>query len=420
MPSITVLSIVSIYKIPVTMLRFVCTLLLIPSGNADIRALTQIVDVPHTTPAPETKDANNIPGTTTEFCNATAKINKPAVFDNWLVETTHSISNSSYLNYTINAVEIEDNPEWLGYYYSNSAVGGVRFYMNITEKSDFYLNSLIKTRRGLQIPDFVGVHQVALQPHNASVKQLEDALSAAWSKNFDGSSSTWNQVQIIFIDNGTVLSTLEGLPLVQVVYILPIRSKIGDVNTRIYSDDIALNQLSRADPPSVADLQENLQKIGVSLVSGAAVYGYARFTVYLKPANLSHVADMATLHSELLEIATEEMANRGCGSPQSGDLDIQFGTTSPWIMTSRANGSFSYFTVTVIPSAVLVHNNIYLGEMPYLPLHHKYGKQFFDSQPMGSPFVNGTVPWPVDKTYSFRMYVNMPQSNQNNPIRYSC
>ncbi|XP_055352811.1 uncharacterized protein LOC129598780 isoform X2 [Paramacrobiotus metropolitanus] len=408
------------FDVPVIILHFVCPFLFIRSGNANIRALSQIVDVPHTTPPPETNNVvNKIPGTTTKFCNATGKITKPVVVDNWDVETTHNISTSSSLtlNYTINDAGIEDDSEWLGYY-SYPAVGGVRFYMNITEKADFYLNSLMKTRRGLQIPDFVGVHQVALQPYNASVKQLEDALSAAWSKNLDGTSSTWNPVQIIFIDNGTVLSTLDGSPLVQVVYVLPVRSKIGDVNTRIYSDDTALNQLSQADqdPPSVEDLQENLQKIGVSIASGAVVYGYARFTGYLRPADQSHVADMAPMYRELLEIATEEAVRRGCGSPDSGDLDIQFGTTNPWIMTSRANGSFSYSTLTVIPSAVLVHKTIYLGEMPYLPFHHKYGTQFFESQSVGPSFINGTLPWPVDKTYSFRMYVNMPQSNQNNPL----
>ncbi|XP_055354811.1 uncharacterized protein LOC129600354 [Paramacrobiotus metropolitanus] len=428
----------------------------LPYGYTSIQTVNQIGDGPTAKVAPrqgtEKRVVKEFPGTTLRLCKAFANsdissannhtdsqavnqsLSDRLLSSNGTISTTvtsnllqpgneTSDPSEGFTVYNTTPVEITFDLGWvMSQRYSSLAPvrSGVQFYMRIPKpeeyKDDLVTYGLVKVfKRVLQIPDYVGIHQVTLQPNNASVKQLEDALTAAWSQRFQNVSPAIQvEVEIVLIDNGTGLVTAKGLPLMRIVYVLPLRSTIGMQLPSVYTN----NQLPQIIPPSVQVLRKNLQSAGLILYDDIAFEGYGAYSFY-KPTDQSSSFDPETLKTEILDMMNETRGQEGCANADSKDLDIRFGNADPYIITSRANNSFSYSTLINVPYVALIQDAVYLGQLPDAASHPKYGQHYYQPHyydPGDRSFYNGSLPFPVDKSFSFRMYFNKKNARMNFPV----
>ncbi|XP_055340431.1 uncharacterized protein LOC129589633 [Paramacrobiotus metropolitanus] len=212
----------------------------------------------------------------------------------------------------------------------------------------------------LALDPFVSSHMVTLELSNATVTEIQDALTFAWLPSFEKGNWTATHAEIVQIDNATdrPLFSANGSPVMRIVYILPVSPAAIPANFSknlseypwIFARNTIYHELPKTPSPDREDFCQRLKSKGLTVYLGrvfSGTFNSGGGQVYLSINSTSGKFDTDLLEQDLLERVRQARVEEGCGDADMSDVQVHFSPFATWIAPMRKNGSF--FDIKVMP-----------------------------------------------------------------------
>ncbi|XP_055334956.1 uncharacterized protein LOC129586005 isoform X2 [Paramacrobiotus metropolitanus] len=275
----------------------------------------------------------------------------------------------------------------------------------------------------------MGPYLVSLQINNLKIAELQDALTYAWLPSLEKSNWTATRTEIIQTFNGTGYFSQNGMPLMVIVYTLPVPDIFSNFSRNLprypwlYARNSTLHELTRIDPPVIGDFIQRLQQKGLPVYEGP-VFSKTNVleNLYLRANFTSGYFDTDQLKADVMGFTQQLRVKEGCGDANMSDVDVHFGLLKPHVMAVRRNRAFSDLKLMPMPFVITVQQKKYVQYAADLAVglaNHsdRYYKQDMSNATETKIPGFGLVELPpVDPAFSFRMYLNRPLNVQYLPL----
>ncbi|XP_055334993.1 uncharacterized protein LOC129586036 isoform X2 [Paramacrobiotus metropolitanus] len=282
----------------------------------------------------------------------------------------------------------------------------------------------------LELKEYVGLHEVALQTNNRTAAELQEALTYVWLPSLEKSNWTATHAEILEIHNGTIHFSRDGSPLMVIRYILPVSDAISPANCSshlqrfpwMYASNSKYHELTPIVPPLIGSLVQRMQENGLTVYEGPVFYkdNGALDYVFLRANSTDSFLDIDQLKADMTEVVQQSRFKQQCGSAGMSDWEIHFGQLQPGIVPSRDNGSFTYVIAMSIPFVIRTREKILVRDfMSMVPLLNHTDRYYLVSKTgLEKDFKNIRIvdnP-PLNTAFSFRMHLDRPLSGQWLPL----
>ncbi|XP_055356718.1 uncharacterized protein LOC129601807 [Paramacrobiotus metropolitanus] len=285
----------------------------------------------------------------------------------------------------------------------------------------------------LELGPLVGSHLVTLELSNATVTEIQDALTFAWLPSFEKGNWTATHVEIVQIDDDRPFFSANGSPVMRIVYTLPVSpaaiptnfTKLPSAYPWIFARNTTYHELPRIPLPAREEFCQRLRSKGLTVYLGPVFSGSfnaGRGQLYLGINSSSGKFDTDLLPQDLLGQVRQARMEEGCGDADMGDVQIHFSPFATWIAPMRENGSF--FEIKVMPlqfklfvkQKALVYKSINLT-----PLANDTDRYYarLDSAGDGEVFPSNArfiETAPLNPLHSFRMHLDHSMAIQLLPM----